>query len=151
MRAYRICRVAYRALDGEGARLYGGRWNTPGRPVVYTATTLALAALEYLVHVDVADVPTDLVALTLDVPDDVDVETVDPATLPEGWQQVTEPMVCTAIGDAWLRTGRSLALRVPSAPVPEESNLLLDPRHPDASRVRVVAERAFFFDPRLLG
>lgn len=151
MRVYRLCRAPFRTLDGEGARLYGGRWNTPGRAVVYTAGSLALAALEYLIHVDVADVPADLVALTIEVPDDVEVTTVDPATLPPGWEQVAEPTACKALGDAWLSEGRHLGLRVPAAPVPEEFNLLLDPRHPAASRVRVVAERAFHFDPRLIG
>ena len=119
--------------------------------MVYTSGTLALAAVEYLVHVDVEDVPTDLVALTIELLDDVEMETVEPAMLPAGWEQLPEPAACKALGDAWLRAGRTLALRVPAAPVPEEPNFLLDPRHPAASHVRVVAERAFFFDPRLLG
>lgn len=151
MRLHRICRAAYRALDGEGARLYGGRWNEPGRPVVYTSATLSLAALEYLVHVDAELAPTDLVALALELPDDVAMETVDAAALPAGWERGPEPAACRALGDAWLRAGRAVALRVPAAPVPEEWNVLLDPRHADFARVRVVAERAFAFDPRLVG
>lgn len=151
MRLYRICRAAHRALDGEGARLYGGRWNSPGRPVVYASSTLSLAALEYLVHVDVDLVPTDLVAITLELPDDAAVETVDVAALPAGWQHASEPAACKALGDAWLGAARAVALRVPAAPVPEEWNVLLDPRHADMARVRVVGERAFGFDPRLVG
>lgn len=151
MRVYRLCRAPFRALDGEGARLYGGRWNAPGRPVIYASGSLALAALEYLVQVDVEDVPADLVALTLHVPDDVAVETIDPGALPAGWERAPEPAVCRALGDAWLGARRALVLRVPSAPVPEEPNVLLDPRHPDAGRIGVVAERPFHYDPRLLG
>ena len=151
MRLYRICRAAHRALDGEGARLWGGRWNEPGRPVVYTSATLSLAALEYLVHVDPDLVPADLVALALELPDDVATERVDPAALPAGWERVPEPAACRALGDAWLRGGRTVALHVPAAPVPEEWNVLLDPRHPDMARVAVVGERAFAFDPRLVG
>ena len=150
MRLYRICRAAYRELDGEGARLYGGRWNTAGRSVVYTSTTLALAALEYLIHIDPEDVPNDLIALIIEAPDDVDIEIIDVAALPPGWEQVPEPPACKDMGDAWLRAGRTLALQVPSAPIPEEVNVLLNPKHPGASRVQVVKERPFFFDPRLL-
>ncbi|MGH7527130.1 MAG: RES family NAD+ phosphorylase [Gemmatimonadales bacterium] len=150
MYVYRICRAAQRALDGEGARLYGGRWNSPGRPVVYTSTSLALAALEYLIHVDPEDVPPDLIALTIEIPDDIDAETADAAALPAGWEQVPEPPACKAIGEAWANAGRVLALRVPAAPVPEEMNLLLNPRHSGASRVRIANERPFFYDPRLL-
>lgn len=150
MRAYRLCRVAYPALDGEGARLYGGRWNAPGRVVIYTSATLALAALEYLVHVDPGDVPADLTALTIDVPDDVVGAAVAVAALPGGWERMPAPPPCRCIGDAWLREGVSLALPVPSALVPEELNVLLDPGHPAAHRLRVVAERPFSFDRRLL-
>jgi len=150
VRLYRLCRAAYQELDGEGARLNGGRWNSPGRAVVYTSSSLALAALEYLVHLDPEDVPTDLVALTVGIPDDVASETVDASSLPAGWAQLPEPQACKSIGDAWVLEGRTPLLLVPSAPVPEESNVLLNPRHPSAPRARIVAVRSFAFDPRLL-
>lgn len=150
MYVYRLCRQGYRALDGEGARLYGGRWNSPGRPVVYTSTSLALAALEYLVHLDPEDVPADLMAQTIEIPDNIDLETVDLALLPAGWERVPEPPACKAIGDAWVNAARVLALRVPAAPVPEERNVLLNLRHPGAAQVSIVSERRFFYDPRLL-
>lgn len=150
MRCYRLCRAPFRAIDGEGARLYGGRWNRPGRPVVYTSGSLALAALEYLVHVDPADVPADLLALTLEVPDHLEVQALDAATLPSDWMHYAAPAACQSAGAAWLAAGETAMLRVPSAPVPEEWNLLLNPRHPDAAQMKVVAERPFVFDPRLL-
>lgn len=148
--AWRLCRAAYRALDGEGARLWGGRWNSPGRPVVYAAGTLALAALEYLAHVDPEDVPDDLVALGIALPDGAPVRVLTVDDLPDGWR-APGAAACLAIGDAWLAAGDALALRVPSALVPEEVNLLLDPKHPAMGAVRVVAERPFAFDPRLIG
>ena len=150
MRLYRICCAAHRELEGEGARLYGGRWNTPGHPIVYTSSTLALAALECLIHVDPEDAPGDLVALTTEVPDHLDIETVDVASLPAGWERVPEPLACKDVGDAWVHRGQTLALRVPSAPIPEEMNMLLNPRQRAARRVRVVAELPFLFDPSLL-
>jgi RES domain-containing protein len=147
---WRLARRAYQALDGEGARLYGGRWNAEGVAVVYASATLALAALEYLVHVDPPDVPDDLVALRVEVPDAAAVETVTPADLPADWNALDDHPACVARGGAWAAAGTALALRVPSAIVPEEGNVLLNPTHPDMRHVRVATTRPFAFDPRLL-
>lgn len=154
MLVFRLTRRAFVDLDGEGARRYGGRWNSPGRPVVYTASTRALAALEYLMHIDVEDVPDDLVLLTIEVPDDQleegMVEHVRVATLPADWVRVAHP-TCRLIGDAWLRTGRALLLRAPSAAIPEEDAVLINPGHAAAaSRVTIREHRAFVYDTRLL-
>ena len=151
MRAWRLARRAFLALDGEGARLYGGRWNTEGTAVVYAASSLALAALELLVHVDPQDAPDDLVALAIEVPDDAPHATVTPDALPADWDRVTDHPACAEVGDRWARARERLVLRVPSAIVPEETNVLLNPAHPAMRRVRVAAERAFAFDRRLLG
>jgi RES domain-containing protein len=151
VQVFRICRAAYRALDGEGARRYGGRWTEPGLTAVYTSTTRALAALEVLVHLDPAEAPRDLVLLTIEVPDDATMATVAVDDLPSGWTQVAEHPACQSRGSTWARGRRQVGLRVPAAPVPEEENVLLNPAHPDFSRVAIVAERPFRFDPRLLG
>lgn len=147
--AYRICRVAFRALDGEGARRYGGRWNSPGTPVVYTAATPSLAALELLVHLDPADAPEDLVLMTIGIPDGVSSESLDETRLAAHWARHPTPSTCRELGDAWLAAGRTCVLSVPAAPMPEERNLLLNPSHGDFARVKVVSERKFRFDPRL--
>ncbi|HEX8693496.1 MAG TPA: RES family NAD+ phosphorylase [Longimicrobium sp.] len=150
MRVWRITRRPFQALDGEGARLNGGRWNSEGVAVVYTSFALSLAALEYLVHVDVEEAPADLVALEIDVPDDVPADEVRLDDLPEDWNRVEDHPACASIGDRWVRDGRALVLRAPSAVIPHESNYLLNPKHPDAARIRVVSVRDFVFDPRLL-
>lgn len=150
MRVWRIARERFVALDGEGARLNGGRWNSEGIPVVYTSSTLSLAALEYLVHIDVEDVPDDLRALEIDVPDDVTIEAVDASTLPNDWNRVDDDPACAAAGDTWAIGATALALRVPSAIIPAEQNVLLNPRHPDMAEVRVVSIAVFAFDRRLL-
>lgn len=103
---------------------------------MYAAGTLSLAAIEYLVHIDPGDAPNDLIATTLDVPDDVIREIVKVADFPEA-------------GDAWLLRARSLVLEVPSAPISGESNYLLNPAHAAMSRVQVVGKRTFVFDWRL--
>jgi RES domain-containing protein len=149
--AWRLTRRPYQALDGEGARLYGGRWNSEGLPVVYASATLSLAALEYLVHVDPAEAPGDLVAMRLALPEDLQRERVDPSDLPPGWNGIAVHPECVRRGDAWAREGRTPLLLVPSAIVPEEENVLINPRHPAATRLAVIDTRPFAFDPRLLG
>jgi RES domain-containing protein len=148
--AFRLSRAPFDALDGEGARPYGGRWNSPGVAVVYAAASRALAALEYLANVDVADVPDDLVLLTIEVPDDALGERVDPASLPAGWARVPPAAASRGLGDAWAAARRSLVLQVPAVLVPEEDNVLLNPAHAGMADVRVASRRPFAFDERLL-
>lgn len=150
MRCYRICRAAYAELDGEGARLFGGRWNNEGRAAVYTASSIALAGLEYLIHVDIEDVPGDLVLLTIELPDGITERRIEVASLPIGWQTAKGVAACQAIGDQWLAHGTEATLRVPSAAIPEEENILINPHHPEARDVAVRHRRPFTFDARLL-
>ncbi len=149
MLVWRICRAGHQELDGEGSRLHGGRWNSEGVSVIYTSSTLALTALEYLVHVDIEDAPDDLVAMAIDVPDDAGEEIVAVDDLPGDWNQLPDHPASARIGDQWAAEGTALLLRVPSAVVPEESNLLINPDHPRAGDVRVVSTRPFAFDSRL--
>jgi RES domain-containing protein len=149
MRVWRIARECYAPLDGEGARRVGGRWNSPGRPVVYAARAASLAVLEVLAWTDPDDVPDDLRLFEIEVPDDADIESVEISSLPADWTEPGSP-ACIAAGDRWLATGNSLALAVPSAVLPEERNLLINPRHPDAVRVYAADSRPFTFDIRLL-
>ncbi|MBV9774776.1 MAG: RES family NAD+ phosphorylase [Gemmatimonadetes bacterium] len=149
MLVWRLAREIYPALDGEGARLNGGRWNSPGTPLVYTAGSRALAALELLVWVDSRFPPVDLHLFEVEIPDRVSMERVDPAFLNPAWQQ-SRDAECRRIGDEWALSGRTLLLAVPSSLVPEETNYLVNPRHPEMAGVRVAGSRPFAFDPRLL-
>ena len=139
MLAWRLCREPFADLGGEGARLYGGRWNSPGRALVYTASTAALAVLEIRVHLDLPPelLPDDYVLVTIDV-NDLPVEDV-----------VGTPAVPQGFGDAWIHEQRTPVLRVPSAIVPESPNLLLNPAHPAAVGAFIVGKRRFEFDRRL--
>ena len=110
---------------------------------------MSLAALEYLVHIDPALAPRDLVALELELPDAL-VTTVDPARLPKGWRGLPADPKCAALGDAWLEGGSSIGWAVPSAIVPVEWNVILDPRHPEFGKVKVIGEEEFRFDARLV-
>ena len=150
MIVWRLARLAHAKLDGEGARLAGGRWNTQGRAAVYTSSRLSLAALELLVHTDVPLVPSDLVAFEIEIPDATAVETVEVATLPKDWRIPGHPD-CRSIGDSWLAEERTAVLRVPSAVVPEEWNYIINPAHRAAKSIQIVGRRKFAFDSRLLG
>jgi len=149
MRVWRICKKAHAAFDGEGARLAGGRWNRRGTPVVYTSETLSLAALELIVHADPSLLPGDLVAISADVPDALRTETVSEKDLPRAWRRHPAPEELAELGSAWARSRRTAVLSVPSAVVPRERNLLLNPAHPDFGKVRVGAPELFSLDPRL--
>jgi len=139
MRVWRVCRRPFADLSGEGARLYGGRWNSSGRPMVYAAEAAALAVLEVRVHLDLdwRVLPDDYVLMAIETGDLV-AETLA--------QTPADPR---AAGDAWLASGRSALLRAPSFIVPESANVLINPAHPDAARLAVASLRPFAFDARL--
>jgi RES domain-containing protein len=103
IRVWRLTKIKFAAtpLDGEGARLYGGRWNHPGTALVYTSSTLALAQLELLVHVDRSDAPRDLLAVELEIPDKVAMEILAPSVLPRRWRVHPAPAALAKIGGAW--------------------------------------------------
>ncbi|HET6762408.1 MAG TPA: RES domain-containing protein [Longimicrobiaceae bacterium] len=149
MRLWRLCASRYPPFDGEGARRVGGRWNSPGLPMVYASQHLSLAVLESLVHYDVAFLPNDLLAHAVDLPDE-HITVLDPASLPDGWSDDPAYVGSRQVGDAWLGDGTGLALAVPSAIIAEEYNVLLNPRHPRAEALLApVLSRPFDFDPRL--
>ncbi len=138
------------ALTGEGARKYGGRWNSAGTPVVYLSASRALAALETLVHLTTPETRSKpFVLLEIEFPADP-VEQRLAADLPEAWRLSPPTPVTKNLGDEWLNANRSLALRVPSTVVVEEGNWLLNPRHLQADKVKVLSRERFSFDPRLI-
>jgi RES domain-containing protein len=152
MLVWRICRQAYaaEALHGIGGLYVPGRWHRRGQLIVYTSGSAALAAMEVLVHTDPLTAPADLRLLTIEVPDEIDVELLDPAALPAGWNGYPAPEELRRIGGAWLESQRSLALKVPSAVISRDWNLLFNPHHPEHPRISVVEEEPFRFDPRLI-
>jgi len=150
MRLWRICRRLYaaEAFSGEGARLYGGRWNSQGISVVYASTSLALAAIETFVHVEPNLQPDDLVWIEAELRDDVATERVDLKSLPIQWDQRRDDSLRT-FGDNWIRAARTVALYVPSAAIRGEWNVLLNPAHPDFHKLKIQAPKLFEFDLRM--
>jgi RES domain-containing protein len=139
---------AKRPLDGEGAYRFGGRWSSVGTRVAYTAEHLSLAIIEYFIHIDPDDPPKDLVAVTADVPDSVSRTSISAKQLPANWRQSPSSPELAEIGDRFVRDHRAAILIVPSALAPAESNWLINPRHPEFSRIRLRSVEAFEYDPR---
>ena len=151
MRVWRLCQTNYAstAFDGEGARLFGGRWNEKGVPVVYTSATLSLAVLEVLVHHRVPVPPQDFVAISAELPRALRLTVIKTTQLPRDWEADPSPRARQQIGSAWAVGLRSLVLAVPSALIPQEFNYLINPRHPDFARLTFTSPQKFPFDPRL--
>lgn len=143
-------RSARAAFAGEGARRFGGRWNPVGTPVVYGATTLSLAALEILGHVEPGEA-RPYWSFRVEVPDAL-VEVLDVARLPRGWNAARPRPATARIGGDWAASLRSLALLVPSVHLPggEERNVLLNPRHAGFGALAIDEPLRYLFDPRLL-
>ena len=146
MKLYRIASLRHPIFSGVGAALYGGRWNSVGSPVIYAASSLALARLETLVHLDGLDViPAGLGQVEITVPDDIKPEKFPHKRIPAN-EKVTK-----AYGDLWLAEGRSLILLVPSVASDGDLNGLINPMHHDFKRLLVSREKPVRWDRRLFG
>ena len=150
MRLWRICREIHAAgaFSGEGARLYGGRWNSRGVRVIYTSPSLSLAAVETFVHLEPNLRPDDLVSIEAELPDHVNTERIDLKSLPRKWYELRDESLQT-FGDRWTRAGQSVALHVPSAAIRGEWNVLLNPQHSDFRKLKIGKPKPFDFDLRM--
>jgi RES domain-containing protein len=149
---WRLSKIKYAttAFDGEGARRAGGRWNSKGTAIVYCSATLSLTALETLVHMDVADFGTSRAAIRVEIPDDIKMDRIEATQLVSDWRDSPAPSSLAAMGDQWAADGKTLLLLVPSAVVPQENNILLNPRHADFAKIQISPPEPFVLDARLL-
>jgi RES domain-containing protein len=147
LKAFRIVKrkFASTAFSGEGARVYGGRWNSPGVAVVYTSSTIALAILEWRAHLTQWPAPPVMIIEIEFSPVLVD----SPSKLPNNWKQLPAPKANAAVGDSWAKSGKSAILQVPSAIVPDEFNYLLNPLHLEFPRIIRGKPRLLKVDARL--
>ena len=148
---WRILKSRYRehTFDGEGARLYGGRWNGPGYAMIYTAESIALAVLEILVHIENQQQLVDYQLGSAKFPESA-IEHLDLERLPADWRRSPGPGQLQQIGNEWCAQGSSAVLQVPSVITGErESNYLLNRAHPDFATIELNEPEAFWIDPRL--
>jgi len=141
-------RFADSAFSGEGARLYGGRWNRKGVPMVYAAATQSLAMLEMLVQDEPLRARYVVIPATL--PKGLKIERIAPDQLPADWRDLSARESLQAIGSDWVKRQSSAVLAVPSAVIPTESNYLLNPQHPSFARIEIGKPQDFVTDLRLI-
>ncbi len=147
--AYRIGDSRYPLFDGRGAMLKGARWSSPGHSVIYAALTQACAMLEILAYANTGKVPGHHKLITIDIPDPVAVERVDPRQVP-GWDDRNH-LQSRLYGDQWLTEQRSVALIVPSVIARHDYNIVINPLHPDITKLTVGHPEDIYWDERLFG
>jgi RES domain-containing protein len=148
MLVYRITKKKHVGdLTGIGAAMFGGRWNKKGSPVLYTGENKEIALLETIVHTPPLLIP-ELDILTLEIPDD-SITTIEISQLPKNWKVYPAPTILSEIGEEWIEEGKTIALRVPSCIIHSSHNYILNCRHPEYSKVKLIERRSFEFDSRL--
>ena len=149
--AWRIVNANYKdkAFAGDGARVHGGRWNSKGVAVVYTAGSLALASIEMLVNLPAPKLLQKYTRIPAQISPDLVLDLPE-FELPEDWQSRPISPSTRAIGDQWAKEQRSAVLRVPSIVVPDEYNYLLNPNHPEFAKIKIGKPTVYYFDPRLI-
>lgn len=150
MIVYRLSKKAYRNdLSGKGAWLAGGRWNSKGTALLYTAESRALCMAEVAVHMPYGIIPEDYYLIAIEISTDSMLE-IKPEVLPGDWAEYPHPASTQQIGDAFVQDGKYLVLKVPSAIVPGDFNYLVNPLHDESYQVKIAAPPvAFTFDRRL--
>ncbi len=150
MQLYRIAKDTFiKDLTGIGAKTVGGRWNRKGTAILYTSTTAALSTLEVLAHLPPAYFPDDMAMAIIEIPDK-EVSVLDTSLLPKEWNQIPPPTTLHEITEDWIENNNSLGLVVPSIIVPREQNVLINPLHPNFSKLKLKEIEAYSFDSRLL-
>ena len=150
MIVFRLARAQFKNdLSGKGAYLAGGRWNSIGIPAVYTAESRALATLEIAVHSSLNVVPDDYFLIEIEIPDDAAIRVIKETDLPHNWKSFPETQYTQIIGDNFFKTSKELVLKVPSAIVEGDYNILINPLHKEFIKVTVKSTKKFEFDQRL--
>jgi RES domain-containing protein len=154
MQVYRLYQRRWRkdAFSGEGSRIFGARWNLPGVPAVYGCPALSLCLLELLVHLNLSLIRIDDLMLeycSADISDASPILELSPRQLPAGWSAFPYTEKTQILGSRLLKENKYLAISFPSAIVPEEKILLINPRHQDFSKIAIHTPRPFRIEPRL--
>lgn len=150
MNGFRLARKKYPiALSGKGASIAGGRWNSKGTEVIYCAESRALAMAEVVVHLSLANLPSDFVMLQIAIPNDVSMEKVEVADLEPNWNIFPFDLSTQLLGDEFVRRNTACVLKVPSAVVKGDCNFLINPYHPDFKKIKIIEQSDFPFDKRI--
>jgi len=150
MLVYRLCREKYaHSLSGKGAALSNNRWNSKGFEIIYTAESRALALAEILVHLSLQMLPQDYQVLEIEIPDDLAIQELKAEDLPSNWRDNPAPPDTRLLGDQFLKSGKTAIMRVPSAVVAGDYNILINPQHKSFKSVKIKSISPFPIDIRL--
>jgi RES domain-containing protein len=150
MEAFRFARLPFAGnLSGKGAASKGARWNSIGVEMIYTASNRALAMSEIAVHFTWATLPPDYMIMTIYIPDDISLTKIRMSDLPSDWQVFPHPSSTQKIGDKFIADNNYCIFQVPSSVVQGDFNLLINPTHPEFSRIKIISTDKFPFDSRL--
>lgn len=145
---YRLSIEQYKDdISGTGAKLYGGRWNATGIPVLYTTENISLAVLEIIVRTNINLIPLHYYLLKIEVPDNVDITTINKNKLKKEWK--ADIGYTKWIGTEFLKAKKSLVLKIPSAIVDEEHNFIINTEHNEFKKIKILSTKKFSFDKRL--
>ena len=149
MKIYRISRKKYiKDLSGEGSRLFGGRWNRQGHSMVYFSEHLSLCVLEILVHTEQQLLTDDYWFVEVEIPE-AEIELIARTNLPKNWRAKSPNSITQDYGSNWLEKGKSLGLAVPSAILPIEKNIIINPNHKQFSEVKILKTGILDLDSRV--
>jgi len=149
MIVYRLVRKKYGfALSGDGAKKAGGRWNSVDHPLIYTSDSRSLCTAEVAVSLPIVILPKDFEMLLIEIPDDIIIPEVNTRDLPDGWRKFPYMEKTIQLGDQFISENKYLVMKVPSAVVPGDSNYLINPRHPDFEKIKIIKTEPYEFDER---
>ncbi|OEE63012.1 hypothetical protein A1OK_20735 [Enterovibrio norvegicus FF-454] len=148
MEVFRLSVKKFADLSGMGGMFGSGRWHHKGQPILYTAGSRSLSALERFVHESPVQMP-NLVMMTIYIPDDLAIQRASEQELPTGWDAVPDADVSRNYGTDWRRDGNTGVMQLPSAIIASEYNFLINPVHPDSTKIKVIDQRDFYYDSRL--
>lgn len=150
MEVYRLSRRKFgNNLSGKGSAIKGARWNSVGVELIYTAANRSLAMAEVAVHTTLASLPDDFVMMTIYIPDDISMAKLDIKILPENWNIFPYLAFPQLIGDRFATDNENCLLQVPSSVTLGDYNFLINPRHTEFNRIKIVDSVAFPFDKRI--
>ncbi len=150
MKVYRLSRKQFAdPLSGKGAAIKGGRWNSTGVELVYTAANRSLAMAEVAVHLTLATLPDDFMMVTIHIPDDMPVKEIPEGNLPSDWKDFPHPASTQRFGDSFVAENRYCVLKIPSVVTQGDFNILINPNHKDIGKIGVTAMEKFPLDKRL--
>ena len=150
MIVFRLSKSKYsNDLSGRGAELTGGRWNSRGTRMIYTSQLRALCTTEIAVHTPLGILPVDYLMVMLEIPDQDHFTAIELSELPAGWDSFPHSHHTQVMGDRFVKEGKFLVMKVPSAVIKGDYNFLINPDHPGISRVKILSSEPFEFDRRL--